>query len=120
MSKTSNPVPVSAEVLAHQLLRLVGDYPAEMGRLRVARTVGGFSTPAPGAEDLLPDLSSYVVESMQIADDDSEQWLLRDVVALLDALIAGGLVTQSPGARPTCVLTRAGHRALDALEVNHV
>lgn len=95
-----------SEVAAHALLRLVGDAPGQMGRLRAARAVGGFAIPARDGDEVL-ELRRYAVDL---------GWPLREVVALVDALIAGGLVAQTPGPRPVLALTRPGHRALDALE----
>jgi len=46
----------------------------------------------------------------------AHEWRLADLCDLIDALLSGGLLERTPGMRPTLVLTRAGHRALDALE----
>ena len=102
----SSDADVSAEAVAHAVLRLVGDMPAQMGRLRVARVVGGY--PVPVEDDLqAARLAPYAIEV---------SWPLKETVELVDAMIAGGLMAKSVGTRPTLVLTRAGHRALDALE----
>lgn len=101
---------VTAEAAAHALLRMVGDLPGQMGRLRAARVVGGYSLP--GADEnpeLVAQLAPYAV---------AVQWPLRETVRLIDALIDGGLVARTAGPRPVLMLTRAGHRALDALEAH--
>jgi hypothetical protein len=54
-----------------------------------------------------PRCSTYSVEL---------DWPLRELTRLVDALISGRLVTQTPGPRPVLVLTRAGFRALEALD----
>lgn len=97
---------VGAEAAAHALLRLVGDHPGQMGRLRAARLVGGY--PVPHRDDVeAVELGRYAVEL---------DWPLREITRLVDAMITGRLVAQTPGPRPVLVLTRPGHRALDALE----
>lgn len=97
---------ITTEAVAHAMLRLVADMPGQMGRLRAARIVGGYAVPT--LDEQAPSrLAAYAVEVA---------WPIRASVALLDALIDGGLLTQTMGQRPTLVLTRAGHRALDALE----
>lgn len=97
---------LAAEAGAHAVLRLVCDLPGSMGRLRVARVVGGFSVPF--REETPPELlARYAVEL---------GWPLREVIALVDAMLDGGLLVQTIGARPTLVLTRAGFLALHALE----
>jgi hypothetical protein len=47
----------------------------------------------------------------------ADDWTLKDTVQLVDALIDSGLLVQSIGPRPVVCLTRAGHRALDALDL---
>lgn len=97
---------ITTEAVAHSMLRLVGEHPGQMGRLRAARVVSGY--PVRSGEDELPaHLAPYAVDM---------GWPLRDTVELLDALLKGGLMAQTIGARPALVLTRSGHRALDALE----
>ena len=96
----------TSERAAHAMLKLVGDHPGRMGRLRCARIVGGY--PVPHRDDLEgQQLATYAVPL---------DWPLREITRLVDALIDGGLLTQTEGPRPTLVLTRAGHRALDALD----
>jgi len=97
---------VGSEAAAHALLRLVGDHPGQMGRLRAARLVGGYQVPHRDDEEAL-ELGRYAVQL---------DWPLREITRLVDALIQGGLVTQTPGQRPVLVLTRAGFRTLEALE----
>jgi hypothetical protein len=97
---------VGSEAAAHALLRLVGEHPGQMGRLRAARVVGGFTVPFRD-DDEAARLLPYEVEL---------DWTLREVTRLVDALIAGHLMVQSPGPRPLLSLTRAGFRALEALD----
>lgn len=94
------------EVVAHALLRLVAEHPGQMGRLRAARIIGGFSV-AHREEHDAAALARYTVQL---------DWPLREITRLVDALISGGLVAQTPGPRPVLVLTRSGYRALEALE----
>jgi hypothetical protein len=105
---TTEPAPDYITELAHGLLRLVGDYPGELGRLRAARIAGGRTFPA-ADEVEAARLARYAVESAPLT--------IAQIVELVDALIAGGLIhhTSRP-TRPTLALTRAGHRGLDALE----
>ena len=96
-----------AERAAHAMLKLVGDHPGRMGRLRCARIVGGY--PIPHRDDTeAQQLATYAVVQLD--------WPLREITRLVDALISGGLAAQTEGPRPTLALTRAGHRALDALD----
>lgn len=97
---------VGAEAAAHSLLRLVAEQPGRMGRLRAARVVGGYSVPPREGEDVL-DLTGYAVQL---------DWTLREITRLVDTLIDGGLMAQTPGPRPVLVLTRSGFRVLEALE----
>lgn len=97
----------AAEAAAHAILELVATHPGHFGRLRSSRIVGGFAVPV---DD--PD----VIASTRPYSSVALQWTLQDLVALVDALLSGGLLSQTTGARPTLVVTRAGHRALDALE----
>jgi hypothetical protein len=97
---------VTAEAAAHAVLRLVADMPGQMGRLRASRVVGGYHVPTPD-ELIAHRLRAYALEL---------PWGLRDTVELVDALLDGGLMAQTIGQRPTLVLTRSGHRALEALE----
>lgn len=97
---------VGAEAAAHALLRLVADHPGQMGRLRAARLVGGYPVPHRDEEEA-SQLGRYAVQL---------DWPLREITRLVDAIINGRLVAQTPGPRPVLVLTRAGHRALDAFE----
>lgn len=95
-----------SEAAAHSLLRMIGDHPGKMGRLRAARIVGGYSV-AHSDDEERAELAKYVVDL---------DWPLREITRLVDALISGGLVAQTHGPRPTLVLTRAGFRSLEALE----
>lgn len=96
----------SAEVAAHQILKLIANMPGAIGRLRAARIIGGFEIPF--SEETPPEmLEQYSIDL---------GWPLREYAALVDAMIGGGLITQTSGARPTLVLTRAGFMALVALE----
>lgn len=97
---------VGAEAAAHALLRMVAEHPGQMGRLRAARIVGGFAVPWRDDEEAA-QLARYAVELT---------WPLREITRLVDALIGGGLVAQTPGPRPVLVLTRPGFRTLEALE----
>ena len=97
---------ISMEAAAHAILRLIADMPGEMGRIRAARIVSNRSV-ASTDELFARRCAAYGMDL---------PWPLRDVVGLVDALIDGGLMKQTCGARPLLVLTRAGHHALDALE----
>lgn len=97
---------VGAEAAAHACLRLVADHPGLLGRLRAARIVGGYSVPHRDDQEPM-DYVRYAVEL---------SWPLREITRLVDALIAGRLIAQTMGPRPVLVLTRAGYRALEALE----
>lgn len=108
---TDHELDVLTERIAHGVLRVAGELPGQMGRLRAARIVGGFPVQA-AEEELREQLAPYRVEG-------AEGRPLRELVAMVDALLDGGLLAQTTGQRPTIVLTRAGHRALDALEVQH-
>lgn len=99
----------TSEHVARIALTLVADHPGEIGSLRCARIIGGFTVPYTGDEQqqlfvqyAIPDLG----------------WTLRTLKALIDALEHGGLIARSVGPRPTLALTRAGHRALHALELD--
>lgn len=92
---------ITAEAVVHATLRLVGEYPALVGRVRAARIISGRQI------ESQIDFSSFAV-----ADD----WPLKEAVALIDSLIEGGLVHRTTGPRPILVLTRAGHRALEAFD----
>lgn len=95
-----------AEAAIHAVLRLAADFPGQMGRLRVARVVGGYPIRSADSERQA-QLGEYAV---------AYPGSLREIVEFVDALIAGGLLVQTVGQRPTLVLSRAGHRALEALE----
>lgn len=97
---------VGAEAAAHALLRIVCDFPGHMGRLRAARIIGGYSVPLREDEDAA-ELASYAVHL---------EWPLREITRLVDSLLSGGFIRQTPGPRPVLVLTRAGFRTLEALE----
>ena len=97
--------PLHVEAAVHAALRLVGDFPGQVGRIRAARVIGGFTLD--GDPDVVARLAHYWVHL---------DWPLRELVALVDRLVEGGLLTRTFGSRPTLVLTRAGFRALEALE----
>lgn len=97
---------VGAEAAAHAVLRLVAEHPGQMGRLRAARLVGGYPVPHRDEDEALA-LGRFALEL---------NWPLREITRLVDALISGGLIAQTPGPRPVLVLTRAGYRTLEALE----
>lgn len=97
---------VSAEIVAHALLRLVADRPGYVGRARGARIVGGFAVAYRDEQEEIA-MRRYVVQC---------DWKLRELIALVDTMISGGLIAQSVGPRPLMVLSRAGHHALNALE----
>lgn len=96
---------MNLDAQAQMILKLVADFPGRFGRLRTARIVGGYSVRLDD-DDLAKILRGYALPGSA----------LGDLVALVDAMIAGDLMTQTAGQRPTMVLTRAGHNALDALE----
>jgi hypothetical protein len=101
---------ITMEAVAHALLRLVADYPGTLGRVRAARVVGGYAVA--GADELQARrFNAYAVHV---------PWPLAGLVDLVDAMLDGGLLAQTAGARPVLVLTRAGHHALDALEAHPV
>jgi len=89
--------------LQHAILRLAGDKPGHFGRLRTARIVGGY--------DLNRSVESELNEYAVMTD-----WTLTPLIDLIDGMVKSGLIIQTPGARPTLVLTRKGHRALDGME----
>jgi hypothetical protein len=95
-----------AEVAAHAILELAATHAGQFGRLRAARIVGGYAV----------QLDEQVAASIAPNSSIVFHWSLRDLVSLVDALLVGGLLMQTAGQRPTLVVTRAGHRALDALE----
>lgn len=97
---------LGAEAAAHALLRLVGEHPGSMGRLRAARIIGGYAVAWRDDEDAT-ELARFAVQL---------EWPLREITRLVDAMISGRLIAQTPGPRPVLVLTRAGFRALEALE----
>jgi hypothetical protein len=96
-----------AELVAHHILKLVGEQPVQVGPLRCARIVGGYTVPA------VRDQHGELFDLYAIPQRD---WTLRMLKELVEALERGGLLVRSGGPRPTLALTRAGHRALDALE----
>lgn len=103
-----NPAPdeaFAAEAAAYSILRLVSDMPGHHGRHRAARIIGGFPVEQREGET---DLAIYAGADVA--------WPLKDSIALIDAMIAGGLLAQTMGQRPTLVLTRSGHRAFETLE----
>ena len=96
----------TSEQVAHTILTLIGDHPGRLGRLRCARVVGGYPVPHRD-EQQATELARYAL---------TLDWPLREITRLVDALASGGLMTQTEGPRPVLVLTRAGHRTLDALD----
>lgn len=96
---------LQVEAAAHAGLRLAADFPGQVGRIRAARVIGGFTLD--GDPDVIARMAHYWVHL---------DWPLRELVALIDRLVEGGLLTRTFGSRPTLVLTRAGFRALEALE----
>jgi hypothetical protein len=98
---------ITVEAVAHAILRVVCDFPGQIGRVKVARVVGGFALGNVHDPSMTRLLASYSVDPA---------WLLNDVTRLVDAMIEGGLLAQTVGARPTVVLTRDGFRALVALD----
>lgn len=98
---TRNPIPI-AERFAHAALATTQAHPGVFGRLTLARIIGGHPLPRELAARTRP---SHQVEST---------WKLREIVCLIDALVAGGLLHTSDNhhLRPT----NAGERALHALE----
>lgn len=97
---------IGSEAAAHAVLRMVAEHPGQMGRLRAARIVGGYPVPHRDEQEAA-ELARYALQL---------DWPLREITRLVDALITGGLVAQTPGPRPVLVLTRSGHRTLEALE----
>ena len=97
---------VGSEAAAHALLRIVGDFPGQMGRVRAARLIGGYRVQHHDSAES-EQLGRYAVNL---------SWPLREIVRLVDAMLDGGLVTKTAGPRPVLVLTRAGFQALQALE----
>lgn len=106
MSNTDHATQQHLELLCKKLMQLVADQPGHYGRLLAARIIGGSFLPAEGVMDIAVS-ERYMVDT---------ELPLRELVALVDSMLAGGLLVQTLGQRPTLVLTRAGHRALDALE----
>ena len=95
------------EIVAHHILKLVGEHPGQVGSLRCARIVGGFTVPT-ATQDQQGLFEQYAITQ--------RDWTLRVLKDLIDALERGSLLARSSGPRPVLALTRAGHRALDALE----
>lgn len=98
----------NADVFTHKLLRLVGDCPAQAGRIRIARILLGM----PAAET--EQINHRVIESFNTGIN----WTIGEAVELIDMVIDCGLIVKSAGSNPFLCLSRAGHRALDALENN--
>jgi hypothetical protein len=103
----TEPTTETAELAARAILGLVAAHPGTFGRMRTARLVSGHAVPL---DD--PDIEATTATYTGVA----RGWALRDAVGLVDALIHGGLIAQTNGPRPTLALTRAGFRALDALD----
>src|SRR5689334_5543340 len=54
--------PSSLEAAAHAMLRLIGDHPGDIGRLRVARIVGGRTVP--GSDEVqAARLAHYAIDA---------------------------------------------------------
>lgn len=106
---TTNAPWCTPERVARQMLALVADHPGTVGPLRCARIVGGFTIPVV-SEQQQELFITYAVPNLG--------WTLRTLKDLVEALQRGGLITTTAGPRPTLVLTRAGHRALDALDAD--
>ena len=104
---TATPETTPAELVAHHILKLIGEHPGQIGALRCARIVGGFTVPTV-SEDQRDLFERYAIEQ--------RDWTLRTLKDLIEALERGSLLARSSGPRPVLALTRAGHRALDALE----
>ena len=96
----------TSERFMHNLLRLVADHPGAIGRLRACRIVGGYAVPR--REDYPIETDAYAISGYDAG--------LQELVELTDAGINGGLLKQTPGIRPTLVLTRTGFSALAALD----
>jgi hypothetical protein len=96
----------TSEQVAHAMLKLIADRPGTVGRSRCARIVGGYSVPHRDQQEAA-ELACYALPV---------DWPIKQLVALVEALTSGGLIAASVGPRPTLALTRAGHRALEALE----
>lgn len=96
-----------AQKVAHALLRVVADLPGQLGRIRAARIVRGFSVPV-YADQEFTDVSKYRMDGLD--------WKLSWVIGLVDALIEGELIAQGRGPRPTLSLTRQGFIVLDHLD----
>ena len=114
MTTTPHTTPTDAqwctsEHVARIALTLIADHPGQIGPLRCARIVGGFTIPT------TCDEQRELFEQYAIPD---LGWTLRTVKELVEALQRGGLLASTAGPRPTLVLTRAGHRALEALELD--
>lgn len=90
---------IDTDALSLAILRLVGDFPGQHGRIRTARIVGGYEV------DWVSGYKYAVATS----------WTLAPIVELIETLIGDGFLARTPGSRPYLVLTRTGHRALDAL-----
>ena len=96
-------MPHDSEEIITAILGLVVDRPGSFGRLRCARIVGGYDL----GHDQDHELDRHAVATAAT---------LPVLVEFVDDLLDGGLLAQTAGARPTLVPTRAGWRALDALE----
>lgn len=94
-----------AEAVAWDLLKVVAAYQGYMGRTKAVRVLRGLDEPT---YDQVDKPKRYA---------GAEGWNVRDTAAMVDAMIDGGLIATTPGARPTLVLTLAGFRSLEAL--NH-
>lgn len=97
-----------AEVMAYSLLRLAADRPGAFGRIRAARIVTARNAATRAADDHDALVARYGLAG--------SGWTIREVVQLIDAMIAGGLMAQTEGASPVLVLTRSGFLALEALQ----
>lgn len=103
----TEPTMETAEIAARGALGLIAAHPGKFGRQRTARIISGHAV---ALDD--PSLEGTTAVYTAVA----ASWTLGNTVDLVDALIDGGLIAQTGGPRPTLALTRAGFRALDALE----
>lgn len=94
------------DTVARAILTAVADHPGRLGCVGVARFILGREVTG---VDSTPENTA------------PEGWTIRDAHMVAEALVDGGLLASgwehaTSGSRGRLVLTRAGHRALDALE----
>ena len=104
---TTTDTSTDLNAIAFAVLRIAGELPGRVGRTRAARIIGGYPTALRESESE-QQFARYTLTSCAPH--------LRAIVDVIDAMVTGGLVALSDSPRPLLVLTRAGHRALDALE----